>query len=75
MPLYNVTVRFSREFKISAMEALSPEDVQDQLFTHYGNNELNENMDVTCEDIEESDSDFDILKCKEHVEESDEEEE
>lgn len=72
MALFNVKVRVLREFKIEQMEAVSPEDVRDQLMTLYGNNELDENMDVSCENIEESRSDFDILSCKYHVEEEEE---
>lgn len=66
---FNVTVRVMREYKISEMEAINEDDVREQLTALDSNNEINENMDVSCEDIEESDADFEIVKIKLHVEE------
>lgn len=66
---FNVTVRVMREYKITEMEAVNEDDVREQLSALDSNNEINENMDVSCEDIEESDADFEIVKVKLHVEE------
>lgn len=66
---FNVTVRVMREYKITEMEAVNEDDVREQLSALDSNNEINENMDVSCEDIEESEADFEIVKVKLHVEE------
>jgi len=62
MASFNVLVSVTRTFRIESMDAVDEADVQEQLYTLFSNNELDENMDVTAEDVTEDDADFNVIE-------------